>query len=63
MYNVTSDNWQPAPAIKKARAGHSSCSLQKYIYIFGAWNDDSWINNIERIDMGALTAGRWFVKW
>ena len=37
MYNVESDEWKPAPEIAEAMSDHSSCSLYKWVYIFGGF--------------------------
>ena len=69
MYNVNSKEWSSAPQIKQARSRQSSCSLQKFTYIFGGkgvpgfFADRQCLSSIERIDMEALTTGRWFVVW
>ena len=63
MYNVKSNQWQPAPQINQKRRSSSSCSVQKFAYIFGGYNGSSCLNSIERIDMDALTAGDQSAQW
>ena len=65
IYNVSSDDWQPAPEIKVARVRHSSCCLQDFAYIFGGFNESAcrYLNSFERIDLGAFIRGSRSVEW
>ena len=58
IYNVTKDEWQPAPSLILARWGHSSCSLGDFIYVaFGRDSENHMYNLFERLDMAKLTSG------
>ena len=41
-----------------ARKNHSMCALGKYIYVFGGVSNEGFLSSIERLDAGALVAGR-----
>ena len=55
-YLILQDKWYEAPSLKEARNRNNSCSLGRYVYTFGGY-DDAEISTIERLDAKSLLDG------
>ena len=65
MYEISSNNWSPAPALNIARIGHSSCVLGDKIFTFCGRNSRKQIhhNSAEILDARAVVNGDQGVNW
>ena len=54
VYSISENDWWEAPPLHTPRYGHSSVTLQNYIYAFcgmnGSQNGGTYLNSVERID-------------
>ena len=67
-YSILDDTWTSGPSLNTARAHHSSCTLERYIYVFcgqkSLENDQaSYLGSIERLDARAWLTGDSSTTW
>ena len=65
QYRIDTNSWAPAPSLSARRWMHSSCAVDRSIYVCGGWNESyEYYGSIERLtimssESGAAVDSQW----